>query len=307
VRCLVSGASGFVGSHLVRQLVDAGHEVHAIVGPGSGGPPSEAMRIEADLRSGWPMLTKYDSIFHLAGLSSVGESFGEPVKYIESASRMAVELGESALRQGVNPRVVLVSSGSIYDGHTSRPISENDSLAFTSPYAVSKHAAEAVAHYYMNRGLDWIVVRPFNHVGPGQRAGFIVSDLFRSLISASERGSRSILTGDLTTRRDYTDVRDVCRAYIALAEESMLPFSTFNVCSGVTVSGLEIWDEIVGALGYGSDLELVPDSSRFRPSDPKVMVGDPARIQECVGWSPRISVAESIRSFVEQSVRDGLR
>ena len=172
---VVTGVNGFVGKHLTRILVEAGH---AVIGVGQEDTPHEQVKnllteyTGCDLAKRWPELTtKVDAIIHLAGMAAVGPSFDKPQLYININSSIVTNLCEYYLHQENKPRIVLVSSGAVYSPRQSMPINESGDVQFGSPYAVSKILNENQAAYYRSRGLDCVVARPFNHIGPDQLFG----------------------------------------------------------------------------------------------------------------------------------------
>lgn len=300
MRVLVSGVNGFVGKHLVGELTSSGHSV---VGVGAGEPDVQIVGsvddyVHADLRRGWPDVPDVDCIVHLAAMSAVGPSFDEPQTYIESNSAMITHLGEYLLLRSAPPRVLLVSSGAVYDPHQALPIAEDGVLAFNSPYAVSKVLAENQSAYYSGRGLDWTVVRPFNHIGPGQGPGFLLPDLKLGIEQAIST-SGVLPVGKLDTERDYTDVRDVVRAYRLLLEEPTLDVRVVNVCSGRSVSGQEILNMLMGAMGV--DVETRVEQTRLRPGDPRRIVGNPGLLKRTTGWEPEYGLIQTVADFVGKS------
>ncbi|QKE02830.1 NAD-dependent epimerase/dehydratase family protein [Nocardioides marmotae] len=298
MRILVTGASGFVGSHLIRELRAAGH---LVVGLGSTVPePATSALLEdfvsVDLADHWPTLPDADGIVHLAALSAVGPSFDDPQRYLSTNTAMVTHLGEYLLAASSPARVLLVSSGAVYDPRQPLPIGESGKLAFTSPYALSKVATEHQAAYYTSRGLPFVVVRPFNHIGPGQRPGFLVPDLYGQ-VRASQASGEPMTVGDLETERDYTDVRDVVHAYRLLLESDDATGGTFNICSGQALSGRVLLRELTKAMGVG-DVAVEVDPRRLRPGDPRRIVGDASAVERAVGWRPKFSVGQTVRDFV---------
>lgn len=297
---VVTGVEGFVGRHVVYELTRRGHIVHGVTHHALNDEAFEkslASLQKADLRSNWPRNLEADAIIHLAGLASVGDSFTHPQKYIDSNSAMITEMAESLLTDNLNVRVVVASTGALYAQPTNgEPIAEQSSLHLSSPYTVSKRLVELQLAYYRIRGLETIAVRPFNHIGPGQRHGFLVPDLYEALRVHSP-GSR-LAVGNLRTRRDYTDVRDVARAYADIATASSLRHTTYNVCSGTSYSGLEILEILCREMGIEHP-ELQVDPRRMRPSDVESIVGSAHRIRGELGWTPLRTVEYAIRDFVK--------
>lgn len=294
MKVVVSGVNGFVGGHLVRELVAHGH---AVVGLGRTPEPAPGLPLAdyvgGDLTLGWPDVA-CDGVVHLAGLSAIGPSYADPQRYLHANSAPVTHLGETLLASGSSARVLVVSTGAVY-----RPgvgLTESSPTEPSSPYAVSKLLAETQCAYYRRRGLDVTVLRPFNHIGPGQRGGFLVADLVAGVREWAATG-RPLTVGNLDTRRDYTDVRDVVRAYRLALEAPTLTAPVMNVCSGESRSGRELLDEVVARLGLGEP-EVVVVPARLRPGDPTEIIGDNTVIRAELGWEPVIPLADTVRDVV---------
>ena len=305
---IVTGVDGFVGAHLAAAASSAGHRV---VGVTREPPLPEVIapfvdeHYVADLRVEWPRGISGDVIIHLAGLAAVGPSFAEPQRYISGNSAMVTTMCEQVLGlpRRDRPRILGVSSGAVYAAPApGARVTEDSPIAFSSPYVVSKVLVENQLAYYRARGLDTLVVRPFNHIGPGQSPGFLVPDLYESLQSAD--ASRPLVVGNLATRRDYTDVRDVVRAYLLLATSPDHSSDVYNIASGAATSGWEILALLTSELGRPTpSVRVHPD--RVRADDPDIIVGTADRLEAEFGWVPRWSVAESVGDFVRAVSGDG--
>lgn len=296
---VVTGANGFVGAHVVRLAAEAGHDVWAIGREPS--PPrvvgAHATRYtSADLSEGWPIAGHVDAVVHLAGLAAVGPSFSEPQRYIEINSRIMTHMGERLIAASAPTRVVVVSSGAVYAPTASGTVDESNATAATSPYVVTKLLVEQQAHYYATRGLDVVVARPFNHIGPGQSRGFIVPDLTAAVRDAAH--GEAVATGNLSAQRDYADVRDVARAHLTLATAPSHRHSTYNISTGAPHSGREILRTITDALGR-DDVSTTLDPARIRPNDPPRIAGDSTRLQSEFDWRPTISWDQSVRDYID--------
>lgn len=295
-RLVITGVGGFVGRHLAREAARAGWSVFG-VGRTDAAPAGLDDLLDGyagvDLRLRWPDAAPRDAaVVHLAGRSAVGASFERPQDYIADNSAMTTTVCEAALRSGDAVRIVAVSSGAVYDVSGSPAgVDESAPLGFSSPYAVSKVLVENQTAYYRGRGLDAIVARPFNHFGPGQGAGFLVPDLARQV--ATLPAGASLEVGNLHTSRDYSDVRDIARAYLALVEATELTHERYNVASGIARSGLDVLAAICAALGRDVP-PLAVDVSRLRPTDPQAIRGDASRLRAETGWRPRVPFARSI-------------
>jgi len=299
-KIVISGINGFVGHHLAHELYDMGLSVTGI-----GREPKINKDIsnivseyyQANLVEKWPNITQAKAIIHLAGLAAVGPSFDDPQLYINTNSAMVTNLCEYYLKQDKKPRIVLISSGAIYNSNQQLPITEGGEIGFASPYTVSKVLNENQALYYRNRGLDCVVARPFNHIGPGQNQGFILPDLYGRLASLTE-GENKIITGNIETKRDYTDVRDIVRAYGKIALTQTLKYNIYNICSGVSASGSEIFNNLKNIMGL-NDVNYEVDPSLIRPTDVENIIGDSSRLREDLGWEPQIDIHQTIQDFVD--------
>ena len=296
---VITGANGFVGTHLARIATQSGYRVLAVgreARPSLGLDGAYVEYVSADLARRWPITESVDAIVHLAGLAAVGPSFDDPQKYISVNSSIMTNMGEYLLEQRSDARVVVVSSGSVYGApQPGESLHEESPVSPTSPYAVAKLLVEHQSQYYAARGLDTLVVRPFNHIGPGQSRGFLVPDLAADLDSLARDAPLSV--GNLATARDYTDVRDVSRAYLTLAFASSHTHNLYNVASGTSHSGREILDAIARSKNQPLPA-LLADPARLRPTDPLAITGSAERIRHEFGWTPSIDWRESIREFV---------
>lgn len=301
-RVLVTGANGFVGNHLVQELINNGYEVVGVGGPllpGSHTPPGLSSYVVADLTKP-DEVAKIDftgviGVIHLAGLAAVGPSFDNPLLYLNANIGMETNLFEAATKQGVKPKFVVVSSGALYDAHAPLPITESTAVLPNSPYAVSKIGQEEVGKYYITRGFEVVIARPFNHIGPGQNLGFLVPDLTKQLIDVEKGASGTVLVGNLEAKRDYTDVRDIARAYRLLLESGKSG-ETYNICSGTSRSGQEMLDALIAQSGVAVTVEQ--DPARMRPSDAPDIYGSHDKIATDAGWEPQIPLTKTLDDVI---------
>jgi GDP-4-dehydro-6-deoxy-D-mannose reductase len=288
---LVTGVNGFVGTHLVRELANNNIKV---IGIGRENTPSTEIASvlkdyhQADLTNIWPKTDTFISVLHLAGLADVGSSFNSPQKYIEVNSSIMTNLGEYCIDNNKKARIIAISSGAVYSSKANMPLIESSEVSFNSPYSVSKILLENQAAYYRSRGLDCVIVRPFNHIGPGQGAGFLIPDLLDQL---NARGS-VVKVGNLKTKRDYTDVRDVARAYRLLATAPKLDHELYNVCSGRAVAGDEILSLLQKLTGNKKPVEI--DEDKIRPTDAEIIYGSFERLKNDTGWIPEIPLEQTL-------------
>lgn len=299
---LVTGINGFVGHHLAHELKKQGHTVCGVGTDAELSPDLEAVVEDyfgnCDLTQPTDVaklpLGSLDAVINLAGLAQVGASFGQAETYMRVNVDIHTVLAEHLLKIGkTSTRIVAISTGAVYDSDQPMPLHEASRLATkTSPYAQSKIAMEAALGEYREQGLDIIIARPFNHIGPGQREGFLVPDLTHQVLS-----STIMKIGNLKTERDYTDVRDVARAYVLLATIPKLTHTLYNICSGHSVSGQTILDTIVTVAGK-RDLAIEIDKARIRPNDPAKIVGDNHRIMSDTSWRPTIPLEQTIQDYI---------
>lgn len=255
--------------------------------------------VPVDLTETFPVEAITDAVIHLAGLAAVGPSFTAPQSYIETNSSMMTNVCETLLRQDASSetRLITVSSGAMYaPSQKGAALREDSPLAFSSPYVVSKVLVENQAAYYRSRGVQAIIARPFNHIGPGQRPGFLVPDLWARLEAL--RPGEPLKVGNLETARDYLDVRDVAEAYIALATCAAVQDETYNVCSGTATTGLEILSKLCLAAEIPLP-ELSVQAHIGRPNDPNRIVGSPEKLMEQTNWHPHKTIDDSLRDFID--------
>jgi GDP-4-dehydro-6-deoxy-D-mannose reductase len=287
VRSLITGGRGFVGHWLADHLVDLGDEVVVIDREVDVTDPAALL---AALVSAAP-----EAIYHLAALTHVGKSWDDPLQVLQVNVIGTAVLLAAARECGTDPRVLVTSSAEVYGAVTDPtrlPLREDSPTAPLTPYAASKLAAEAlVQQAFLGHGQSVITVRPFNHIGPGQTPDFAVPALTKRMVDAERQGTGSIPVGNLTARRDFTDVRDVVRAYRLLIESGE-PGNLYNVCSGRDVEIKEIADELLALTG--ASLKFETDPALMRPVEVPVLRGDPSRLKEATGWEPKIPLEETL-------------
>jgi GDP-4-dehydro-6-deoxy-D-mannose reductase len=277
---LVTGAGGFAGSHLVehllgcsqpvvgwtRQVVDLLHRdrVRAAIG---------------ELRP--------TQVYHCAGVPHVGESFRDTAQPLAGNVLATEHLFDALRRSGVRCRVLVPGSATVYAA-SSEAITESGAIAPSSPYAISKLAQEQLALRAMQEdGIEVVVTRSFNHTGPRQTPDFVVPSMARQ-IARIERGQLEpiIKVGNITAQRDFTDVRDVVRAYVALMQLGTNG-AVYNVASGVGRSIRSVLDTLISRSKVPVRIEVEP--ARMRPNDVPVIVGDFSRLKAATGWQPEVT------------------
>ena len=299
-KIVVTGASGFVGRHLIDLMLRRGDSIIALGGAKTNKSEDASKKnlsflvIDLMNRSDLSLVDflEVDYVVHLAGLAAVGPSFDNPMQYIETNVGIEINLFEEALRQKAFPKFLIVSSGSVYDPASSMPITEDSPILPNSPYSLSKIGQEQAAKYYSTRGFECVIARPFNHIGPGQGPGFIVSDLSSQIKSKS---TSPISVGNLETKRDYTDVRDIARAYRMLLKSGKSG-ETYSVCSGSSVSGRTVLDKLLHI--SGTTKEVIIDRAKLRPTDVVDIYGSHDKLTIHTGWEPMISLDRTLEDVM---------
>lgn len=303
MRCLVTGAAGFIGSHLVEFLAASGHEV---TGLGRARTPAldeaggEFAFTGADLcdrRAVGAVLdaTRPDVVFHLAAQSYPGLSWKEPARTFEVNVLATIGLFDAILERKLAPRIIMPGSSSEYaPSRDGQPIREDDPLVPSSPYAVSKLAQDELARlYHAYHGLDVVRCRPFFLIGP-RKEGDAASDFARGVVAIERGQTDSLPVGNLEVVRDLLDVRDGVEALWALARRGQ-PGAVYNICSGTGYSLREVLS-IYRGLARAEVRERV-DPARIRPIEEMVKVGNPARLA-ALGWAPRRPIHRTLEDIL---------
>ncbi len=288
MRALVTGADGFVGLHLVGYLTAEGDQV----------VPSSCDVTNRDAIVAEFARADADVVYHLAGQADVGGSWQNPVETIRVNVEGTLNVLDAARLAGCR-RVVAITSADVYGriSEADLPIRETHDLQPVSPYAASKAAAEMVciqagpAH-----GLEVVRVRAFNHLGPGQSDRFVASAIASRIAACEREGSTVVQVGILDARRDFTDVRDVVRAYRSLMTSGRAG-EVYNVCSGTDRSVREVTDILVNL--STADITLETDPALVRPVDLRVLRGDNTKISGCTDWSPTIPIEQTLEDLLE--------
>ena len=293
MRALVTGSLGFAGTHLCQHLADAGDEVVGVDrGDADLTDQSATERVVAAHRP--------EVVYHLAGAADVGASWRDPVGTWAANATATLHLLEAARAHGTR-RVLIVSSADVYGRVQAAdlPLTEESEVRPTSPYAASKLAAEQLAHQaWLGHGLETIRVRAFNHIGPGQRPDFVAPAIATAIAQNEQTGSTVVPIGDLSPRRDFTDVRDVVRAY-RLLMTSGTPGDVYCVCSGRDLAIQDLADLLVGMAE--TPIELRREADRLRPVDIPVLLGSNRKIQDATGWQPEHDIVATLTDLLTES------
>lgn len=299
MKSLVTGAGGFVGPHLVDHLRSCDDEVVPV--DVHNGPDLRDLQAWTETMAG----VGPEVVYHLGGWSDVGGSWADPYTTFEVNVLGTVSILEAARRAGAS-RVVLISSADVYGtvpvDHL--PITEDHPIVPSSPYGASKQASEAAAlQYHRGHGLDVVVVRPFNHIGPGQSPRF-AAPAFAAQIAAAERagegGTTPLRHGDLSPERDLTDVRDVVRAYRLLAVSGRAG-QCYNVCSGRSTAMSDLLETLCALATVPIETEV--DPARMRPVEVPTHRGSLAKLTEATGWEPSIPLQQTLRDVLDDARR----
>jgi len=286
---LVTGAAGFAGSHLIDRLSRDGHGFVAW-------RRDTVDLLDAAAVRGAIATLRPRVIYHCAGAAHVGRSWDRTETTFSINVRGTHHLLEALRLACVPSRIVVPSSAMVYRA-ADEPLTEDHPLVPESPYGLSKLAQELLACRAMSDGVEAVIARAFNHVGPRQNPSFVAPSLARQ-IAEIEVGRREpeLTVGNLDARRDLTDVRDTVRAYVMLAERGRSG-RPYNVCSGHAITIRELLDRLVTRARVKIKIRVDPD--RYRPNDVPLVVGDPGRIRSEVGWTPEIPIEQTLDDVLD--------
>ncbi len=300
MRALVTGASGFVGRYLVSALRQQGDEVLACGGPHDDGSDffpidlADSLSLRAALEAARPNV-----IFHLAAQTFVPESLRSPIETFEINALGSARLAEAvrAYDADPSPRIVFAGSAEVYGVRDANeyPLRESLDLRPANPYGASKAAAEAfLLSGARSFGLDVVVARAFNHIGPNQSERFVVASFAAQLARIAGGGEPQMYVGGLSSARDFLDVRDVVEAYLALARRGE-GAQVYNVCSGRAVTIRDVLRELISIARV--PVEVREDPQRLRASEIPLSVGSPEKLSKTTGWQPKIPLDRSLRDI----------
>ena len=309
MKALITGATGFVGNHLARMLLNEGLVVW-------GTALNDREKMDSDISYKVNLLTcdirnpdsiravlttcQPDYIFHLAAQSNVARSWEKPAETFEINAMGTVHLMDEVVRLGFNSKLLLVGSAEEYGRVTPAqvPIKETTPLEPVNPYGSSKAAISMLfRQYFVKFGLPVIYVRAFNHIGPGQAPGFVTVDFARQIAEIEDGIKEAVVkVGNLEAKRDFSDVRDVVRAYWMLIRQG-LSGEVYNVSSGCPFPVRRILDIFLEKAKV--KIEILPDQNRMRPSDVPILSGDITKIKAVTDWAPTISIEQSLVDILD--------
>lgn len=308
MKVFISGATGFVGRHLIDLLSSPEYKIYGTSFPGE---TEEGIRygkkniFYLDIRSQKEVFqaikkTQPDWVFHLAAISNVKHSWERKRETLETNLMGTFYLFEAVKKLVPLARVLFISSSDVYGilSPTKKALREEDSSHVVNPYAFTKVSGEILSEFYVHiEKLDIVIARSFPHTGPGQSPDFVCSD-WACQIARIEKGSAEpvIEVGNLNVKRDFIDVRDVVRAYVLLMEKGRRG-EVYNVCSGKAVS---ISDILNIFLSFSSrKIEVQVDSTKLRKADIPLLLGDNQKIREETSWKPEIPLKQSLHDLLE--------
>ena len=298
-RLLITGASGFVGGYAAATFAAHGYDVVR------AGHQGHALDIALDLLDESNVqavvdLARPDYVLHLAAQSFVPAAIADPLQTYNVNVLGTARLFSALHRRGERVRVLIVSSAEIYGQRLAAdfPLREELAPAPRNPYAASKAAVEMLARAALSPQIDIVIARAFNHIGPGQDPQFVVAGFAAQLAAIVQGRTRIMHVGNLEAERDFLDVRDVVRAYVALMQDGRSG-EVYNVCSGQPIAIKEVLRRLIEIAGIPT--EVREDAKRLRPSDVPRFFGDVSKLQREVGWLPKYPLSASLTAIWESA------
>lgn len=311
MRILITGISGFVGSHLAEYFLEGGkHEVFGTIKWRSNREniihiQDKIKLYECDIKDAFAMKTvlseiRPDRIFHLAAQSYVPFSWRIPQETLSTNIIGEVNLFESIRELKIDPLIHIAGSSEEYGlvFPEEVPIKETNALRPLSPYGVSKVAQDLLAYqYFKSYGLKAVRTRAFNHTGPRRPEVFVTSNFAKQIIEIEKEKRKPVIyVGNLNAVRDFSDVRDVVRAY-SLALDKGVPGEVYNIASGKGLKIQELLDKLVALSNV--DLKIEQDSQRLRPADVELLIGSPEKFQKATGWKAEIPFEKTLKDMLD--------
>lgn len=302
---LVIGAAGFVGRYLIREMKENSIEPYVTKLPHERLDGVEARVYDLDIMDKEAIVAllmeiRPDYIFHLAAQSSVGLAWKNPILTVDVNIKGSINVMDAVRELFYKPRVLLIGSGEEY-GHIQpgeSPITETNLLRPGNIYAATKACQNMIGNIYSKAyDMELMMVRAFNHIGPGQAPMFVVSDFCKQVVEI-EKGLREpvMMVGNLAARRDFTDVRDVVKAYVALVQKGE-PGETYNVGSGNAREIRQILDLIISM--SDKDVRVEIDPNKIRPVDVPIIEADITKLNRLTGWKPQIPLEQTVKETLD--------
>ncbi|MBI2593168.1 GDP-mannose 4,6-dehydratase [Candidatus Daviesbacteria bacterium] len=305
-KILVTGANGFAGQHLIP-LLKSDYQIIGLINKSNLESSENVQYLNGNiLDRGFleDLIKKYqpEKIIHLAAIAPTWSQDPENIFKINLLGTLNLYLAvESAKKQnGYNPKIIYVSSAEVY-GKTTNPekIKEDSPFFPANYYGSSKVAADRLS-YQMSQSakLQIIIIRPFNHTGPGQLAGFFVPDMASQIVEIEKDPNRNeISVGNLDSIRDISDVRDIVLGYKLILKVDAKPGEAFNLCSGTGVKMKEVLKKLL--LAAKKEIQIIEDPARMRPSEVPITVGDNSKFKNLTGWEPKIPLDQTLQDTLE--------
>jgi GDP-4-dehydro-6-deoxy-D-mannose reductase len=288
VRAVVTGATGFVGPHLIDHLEACGDDVAELGDEHGRFDITDRAAVDAGFAR-----TRPEVVYHLAARTEVAQSWHDPVGYMRVNIEGTQHVLDAARNAGVR-RVLVIGSAEEYGRADAAdiPLREETPLRPLSPYGATKIAASYLAlQAWLGSGLETIRTRTFNHSGPKQRDAFFIPAIARRIADAETTGVTEITAGNLEPVRDIGDVRDVVRAYRLLMERGA-PGEVYNVCTGIGVSMGQVTQHLLDLATRPMTVSV--DPALYRPADVPVLVGDPSKLRAATGFTPEIPLTQTL-------------
>lgn len=301
LKALITGASGFVGQFMSRKLLDNNIETLGISRSNSYINGRQIEDYRCDILDKLKLKTIIDSykpewVVHLAGPAFIPNSFGKPQETYDIIFQGTLNLLESLRETGIDSKVLFVSSADIYGSSTKEVLPESEPYDPTNPYSSAKACSELLSkQFYKTYGLNVVIARPFNHTGPGQAKDFVCSSFANQIAAMDEKSEKKLFTGNIDVKRDFLDVRDVVDAYFDLLQQG-ISGEEYNVCSGRAISIREVIQLLFQQTNL-SNYEIIIDPKKLRKNDIPIRIGDNKKIYERTGWSPKISIEQTMRDL----------
>lgn len=297
---LITGVMGFVGRYFVEYLL--AHESYAeIIGVDIAPVCDMPIKYQMmDLNDSFAVNAfiqkiKPDYIVHLASISSVGQSWQNPTECFQNNTNIMLNILNAVSQNKLKTRVLSIGSSEEY-GNGKMPLNEDMSLEPENPYAVAKVSQELLCKLYSKSlGVEVVMTRSFNHIGPRQNERFVVPSFIRQLVSIAQGAENKMLVGNIDVARDFTDVRDVVEAYYKILRKGRTG-EIYNVCTGKAVKLREILNIAEDILGIKANIEVEP--SRLRPNDVMLIEGNNEKLRQELGWEPKYSIEQTISDII---------
>lgn len=309
MKALISGISGFAGSYLAEFLLNKGYKVYGIFYDKStfsnlNGCIDKIKIFKCDIRNYSNLKeiiekVKPDEIYHLAAIAFVPTSLKDPKLTFDTNLHGTLNLYEAIIELKIEPKILFIGSADEYGliNNSDLPIKEDCPLRPLNPYSISKVSADFLSYFYFrNYNLKIIRVRPFNHIGPRQSPQFVCSSFAKQIAEIEKRLKESIIkVGNLEAKRDFTDVRDMVRAYWLAIQKGKLG-EVYNICSENAVSIKQLLNKLLTM--SDKNIEVQQDSKRLRSSEVPILLGNCTRFIKCTGWKSKISFNSSIKDLL---------